>query len=60
MAISVVYGVLIGTLFILIFFPALIMMLNDLRWAWSYLWNGKPKEREEVEPALKRMSNETE
>ena len=31
MAISLAYGVAIGTVFILIFFPVLIMLLNDVR-----------------------------
>lgn len=59
MAISVVYGVLFGTLFILIFFPTLIVFLNDIRifWRWTYhsLWTGDLRwpTREQVEPAIR-------
>jgi len=52
MAISLAYGVAIGTFFILIFFPALILILNDLRVARYHLWNGVKPEREEVEIAI--------
>jgi multidrug efflux pump subunit AcrB len=52
MAISLAYGVLVGTGFILIFFPVLILTLNDVK-----LWiKSKFSERkitpEEIEPAL--------
>lgn len=52
MAISVVYGVLFGTLFILLFFPAMILLLNDLRFLWSWLYNGIRPNREQIEPAV--------
>ena len=51
MAISLVYGVAIGTLFILLFFPALILVLNDFRRWLRQLWTGKTIEREKVEIA---------
>jgi len=51
MAISLVYGVAFGTLFLLLFFPALILILNDYRCAVRKLWHGKTYEREEVEIA---------
>lgn len=60
MAVSLAYGVLFGTGFILLFFPAIIMTLNDIR-VWSLyiarlIWspdmeNPKP-ERVDVEPAI--------
>ena len=53
MAISLAYGVAIGTLFILIFFPALIMILNDVKVFWASIWTGIKPEREAVEIALK-------
>ncbi|MEM0998099.1 MAG: efflux RND transporter permease subunit [Bacteroidota bacterium] len=56
MAISVVYGVLLGTIFILIFFPTLTLMLNDLRVLLHWLWHGKRPTREEVEPARKEIA----
>ena len=53
MAASLAYGVLVGTAFILIFFPVLIIVLNDIKvWA-KYLWTGKKPEREEVEVTVK-------
>ncbi len=51
MAISLVYGVAFGTLFILLFFPALIMVLNDIRRGIRQLWTGEKVEREHVEIA---------
>lgn len=51
MAISLVYGVAFGTLFILLFFPALIMILNDFRRGIRQLWHGRKFEPEEVEIA---------
>ena len=52
MAISLAYGVFIGTIFILIFFPVLIMLLNDLRVYVRYLWTGNKPEREDMEVAV--------
>ncbi len=52
MAISLAYGVAVGTIFILIFFPVLIMLLNDLRVFFKYLWTGVKPEREDVEVAI--------
>jgi multidrug efflux pump subunit AcrB len=52
MAIALAYGVAIGTIFILIFFPILIMLLNDVRVYFRHLWTGVKPEREEVEVAI--------
>ena len=58
MAISVAYGVLLGTFFILTVFPAMLSAMNDIRifvrWLWNWAWNGKIvlPERVEVEPAI--------
>jgi multidrug efflux pump subunit AcrB len=52
MAISLAYGVLVGTGFILLFFPVLILTLNDVK-VWLYkFWHGKSIAPEEVEPAM--------
>ena len=51
MAISLVYGVAFGTLFILLFFPALIMILNDMRYFIRKKLRGDKVEREHVEIA---------
>ena len=52
MAISVAYGVLIGTFIILLFFPVFIVLFNDIRRAAKWLWTGKKPVREEVERVL--------
>ncbi|MDF1547091.1 MAG: efflux RND transporter permease subunit [Bacteroidales bacterium] len=53
MAISLAYGVAIGTIFILIFFPVLIILLNDVSVYVRYLFTGQKPEREDVEVAIK-------
>ena len=40
MAISVAFGVLFGTIILLLYFPSLIMYFNDIRRARWWLWNG--------------------
>lgn len=52
MAISLVYGVAFGTMFILLFFPALILVLNDIRRTVRKLWHGRDYTAEEVEIAF--------
>ena len=51
MAISLVYGVAFGTIFILLFFPALILILNDIRRGVRQMWYGREFTPEEVEIA---------
>jgi multidrug efflux pump subunit AcrB len=52
MAISVAYGVLFGTYFILVFLPSLILFFNDLkRWRLNF-WHDKKFTPEEVEPVM--------
>jgi multidrug efflux pump subunit AcrB len=55
MAVSVAYGVLIGTMMLLFFFPSLILFLNDMRRARFWLWRGgeKAPTKIEVEPVYK-------
>lgn len=55
MAVSVAYGVLLGTLVLLFFFPPLIMFMNDMRRARFWLWRGgeHAPSRIEVEPVYK-------
>ncbi|MEA3444613.1 MAG: efflux RND transporter permease subunit, partial [Bacteroidota bacterium] len=52
MAISLAYGVAVGTGFLLLFFPSLIVILNDIRRGTKQLWTGKKPAREEVEKAV--------
>ena len=58
MAISLAWGVLLGTFFILSFFPVFILVFNDIRvfffWVWRTIFSNnsiKPT-KEEVEPAM--------
>ncbi|MGM0463815.1 MAG: efflux RND transporter permease subunit [Bacteroidota bacterium] len=52
MAISLAYGVAIGTVFILIFFPVLIMLLNDFNVFIRKIWTGVAPEKEDVEAVI--------
>jgi multidrug efflux pump subunit AcrB len=52
MAVSVAYGVMIGTAIILLFFPVLIVVFNDVRKYAKWLWEGQKPEAEEVERVL--------
>jgi len=52
MAISVAYGVLVGTFIILLFFPVLILVFNDVRRGVKWLWTGEKPTREEVERVI--------
>ena len=49
MAISVAYGVLIGTFIILLFFPVIILIFNDVRRYAKWFWTGEEPTSEEVE-----------
>jgi multidrug efflux pump subunit AcrB len=60
MAVALAYGVFIGTLFILIFFPAMIMFVSDIRVRKYQLWHGRKPEREEVSKTLIYMKREQE
>jgi multidrug efflux pump subunit AcrB len=69
MAVTMAYGVMFGTLFILLFYPVLIIILNNFRYYNRKLWlkylkwyhgelpEGMSEEvtRESVEPAVKQM-----
>lgn len=52
MAVALAYGVFVGTSFILMMFPVIILLLNDLNVATRWLWTGVRPEREEVEKAV--------
>jgi len=60
MAISVAYGVLFGTLILLLYFPALILYFNDIRRARWWLWRGgkQAPSKIEVEPITKHIIRE--
>ena len=52
MAISLAYGVAVGTFFILILFPVLIHVLNDMLVALKGIWTGVRPAAEEVEVGM--------
>jgi len=52
MAISLAYGVLVGTAFILIFFPVIVLVLSDVRVKIKGLFGNKNVTAEELEPVL--------
>ncbi len=52
MAISLVYGIVFGTMFILVFFPVLIHLLNDFMVFTKFLFSGVKPEPEDVEIAI--------
>ena len=52
MGISVAYGVLFGTFFILVFLPALVLTMNDVKRLFKWTWTGTKPNKEEVEPTL--------
>ncbi|MGB4974678.1 MAG: efflux RND transporter permease subunit [Cyclobacteriaceae bacterium] len=61
MAISLAWGVLMGTFFILLFFPVIVLVVTDMRvyfkWFIKTIFNSnvpKPK-KEEVEPAVREL-----
>lgn len=51
-AISIGYGLLFGSFFILVILPVLLYILNDLRRFAFWIKTGKKATREEVEPAI--------
>ncbi|HBH07301.1 MAG TPA: AcrB/AcrD/AcrF family protein [Flavobacteriales bacterium] len=55
MAISVAYGVLFGTYFILVFLPSLILFFNDMNRAFRWLWFMKKPKAIEVEPSIRNV-----
>ncbi len=65
MAVSLAWGVLLGTLFILFFFPIIILVFNDVRLGIYQLFRllfGKKEHltREDVEPAMIELKRELE
>lgn len=52
MAISLAYGVMVGTTFILLFFPVYILVLNDIKVWFKWLLTKERPTRESVETAV--------
>jgi predicted RND superfamily exporter protein len=63
MAISVSYGLIVVSVFVLLFLPSLVVIFNSIRRVrvklWDWAWHGKKYDglptREEVEPAVKEV-----
>jgi multidrug efflux pump subunit AcrB len=55
MAISVAWGIVFVTIFVLFVFPNLILIFNDVSVGLKWLWTGRKPTREEVEPALMEL-----
>ncbi|MGQ1908269.1 efflux RND transporter permease subunit [Marinifilum sp. RC60d5] len=53
MAIALAYGVLVGTMFILMFFPVVIMILNDVKRITQSFWEGEKITARDVEPKIR-------
>lgn len=58
MAISVVYGVFLGTIFILVLFPTITLILNDFRRVLMAIYLLEWPSREEVEPSFRELKRE--
>jgi len=56
MAVSVAYGLLFGTIILLVILPSLFLALNTARYKWSKIILNKDFTREAVEPAVKEMA----
>tara|TARA_Y100000589_G_scaffold330841_1_gene381845 strand:- start:2402 stop:5584 length:3183 start_codon:yes stop_codon:yes gene_type:complete len=57
MAISVAYGVLFGTIILLIYFPPLILYFNDIKRTKKWIWEGGkiPPKWSDVEPVIENQ-----
>ncbi len=53
MAIALAYGIMFGTVFILIILPVLVVVNNSISRKWKWLIKGTELEPEDVEPAIK-------
>lgn len=55
MAIAVAYGIGIATVLTLIVLPVLLVIFNDIKVLYQYVWNDKVVSKEEVEPAIREL-----
>ncbi len=56
MAVAVAYGLVFGTLILLIILPAAFLSFNSIRVTWTQFIYGRKFEREEVEPAVREKT----
>ena len=58
MAIAIAYGLVLATLLTLVFLPALLKIINKIRYTKEWIFNGKKLDKESREPAIKEMEYE--
>jgi multidrug efflux pump subunit AcrB len=58
MAISIAYGMIVGSLLMLIFLPITLTLTNKVKVMAKWLWMGEKPSRESVEQAVKRANQE--
>lgn len=58
MAIAIAYGLIVATLLTLIFLPAVLIIINKIRFGKEWLFTGKSLSPEDREPAVKELVNE--
>ena len=57
MAISIAYGIGIATFLTLYMLPLMLYLSNDIKYLWSWFYNGKRPQRRELEGAYKELEN---
>lgn len=58
MAITVAYGLMLATFVTLVVLPTMLTVLNQARRGAFWLWNARPANAEELEPAIKELPYE--
>ena len=58
MAIAIAYGLIMATLLTLVFLPALLKIINKIRYTKEWLFTGKRLNQEQREPSIKEMEYE--
>jgi len=58
MAIAIAYGLIMATLLTLIFLPALLKIINQIRYTKEWIFTGKKLNEEDREPSIKEMEYE--
>jgi len=58
MAIAIAYGLVIATMLTLVFLPAVLVVLNKIRFGKEWLVTGNSVNSEEREPAVKELEYE--
>ncbi len=59
MAISIAYGLLLGSLFVVLLLPITLTMFNRLKVGLKWLWEGERPAHEDVEQVIKRQKQES-